>query len=115
MARATVRRGHDAELLRAADSGTRHRARAARRHHHRRRQRAAARVHVQRIRLLRARHTRRRVLRREIVALSESKRTESYWTRTRIFDSAGTRRVAEMLLNHAVLNESYAGYADATR
>ena len=55
------------------------------------------------------------VLRREIVALSESKRTESYWTRTRIFDATGARIVAEMLLNHAVLKESYAGYADAAR
>ena len=55
------------------------------------------------------------VLRREIVALSESKRTESYWTRTRIFDASGDRQVAEMLLNHAVLKESYAGYADAAR
>jgi len=55
------------------------------------------------------------VLRREIVALSESKRTESYWTRTRIFDATGERQVAEMLLNHAVLKESYAGYADAAR
>jgi hypothetical protein len=53
------------------------------------------------------------VLRREIVALAESKRTESYWVRTRIFDSAGTRQVAEMLLNHATLKHSYAGYADA--
>ena len=49
------------------------------------------------------------VLRREIVALSESKRTESYWIRTRIFDASGERQVAEMLLNHAVLKESYAG------
>ena len=55
------------------------------------------------------------VLRREIVALSDSKRTESYWTRTRIFDAKGERQVAEMLLNHAVLKESYAGYADAAR
>ena len=46
-------------------------------------------------------------------ALSESKRTESYWIRTRIFDAAGTRQVAEMLLNHAVLKQSYAGYAEA--
>jgi hypothetical protein len=53
------------------------------------------------------------VLRREIVALAESKRTESYWVCTRIFDSAGTRQVAEMLLNHATLKHSYAGYADA--
>lgn len=55
------------------------------------------------------------LLRREIVALSESKRTESYWIRTRIFDTTGERQVAEMLLNHAVLKESYAGYADAAR
>ena len=53
------------------------------------------------------------VLRREIVALSESRRTESYWIRTRIFDASGERQVAEMLLNHAVLKESYAGYAGA--
>ncbi|MDO9473273.1 MAG: hypothetical protein Q7J28_09455 [Caulobacter sp.] len=53
------------------------------------------------------------VLRREIVALAESKRTESYWVRTRIFDASGTRQVAEMLLNHATLKHSYAGYADA--
>jgi hypothetical protein len=50
------------------------------------------------------------VLRREIAALSESKRTESYWVRTRIFDSSGKRQVAEMLLNHASLKDSYAGY-----
>ncbi len=53
------------------------------------------------------------VLRREIVALAESKRTESYWVRTRIFDASGQRQVAEMLLNHATLKHSYAGYADA--
>lgn len=53
------------------------------------------------------------VLRREIVALAESKRTESYWVRTRIFDASGKRQVAEMLLNHATLKHSYAGYADA--
>lgn len=47
------------------------------------------------------------VLRREIVALSESRRTESYWVRTRIFDAGGDRQVAEMLLNHATLRESY--------
>lgn len=53
------------------------------------------------------------VLRREIAALAESKRTESYWVRTRVFDATGTRQVAEMLLNHATLKHSYAGYADA--
>lgn len=53
------------------------------------------------------------VIRREIVALSESKRTESYWVRSRIYDSSGARQVAEMLLNHATLKHSYAGYAAA--
>ena len=49
-------------------------------------------------------------IRREIAALSESKRTESYWVRTRIFDSSGSKQVAEMLLNHATLKHSYANY-----
>lgn len=53
------------------------------------------------------------LLRREIVALAESKRTESYWVRTRIFDASGRHQVAEMLLNHATLKHSYAGYAGA--
>lgn len=53
------------------------------------------------------------VLRREIAALAESKRTESYWVRTRVFDASGSKQVAEMLLNHATLKHSYAGYADA--
>ncbi|WP_374345473.1 hypothetical protein [Phenylobacterium sp.] len=52
------------------------------------------------------------VLRREIVALAESKRTESYWVKTSIFDATGARLVGEMLLNHASLKHSYAGYAD---
>ena len=53
------------------------------------------------------------MIRREIAALAESKRTESYWVRTRIFDSTGKTQVAEMLLNHATLKASYAGYAEA--
>jgi hypothetical protein len=53
------------------------------------------------------------VLRREIAALAESRRTESYWVRTRVFDAKGEKQVAEMLLNHATLKHSYAGYADA--
>lgn len=52
------------------------------------------------------------VLRREIAALAESNRTESYWVRTRIFEASGQRQVAEMLLNHATLKHSYAGYAE---
>jgi hypothetical protein len=50
------------------------------------------------------------VLRREIVFLSESSRTESYWVRTRIFDAAGSRQVAEVLLNHAVMKQSSDAY-----
>ena len=50
------------------------------------------------------------LIRREIVALSESKRTESYWIKTRIYDAAGEQLKAEMLLNHACLKQSYAGY-----
>ncbi|MBI1405663.1 MAG: hypothetical protein GC145_06010 [Caulobacter sp.] len=53
------------------------------------------------------------LIRREIAALAQSKRTESYWVRTRIFDAAGETQVAEMLLNHATLKDSYAGYAEA--
>lgn len=50
------------------------------------------------------------VVRREIVALAESKRTESYWIRSRVYDSTGERQVAEMLLNHAVVKASYDNY-----
>ncbi len=53
------------------------------------------------------------VIRRSIAALSESRRTESYWVRTQIFDQTGTRLKAEMLLNHATLKHSYAGYSEA--
>jgi hypothetical protein len=50
------------------------------------------------------------LIRREIAALSESKRTESYWVRTRIYDAGGETLKAEMLLNHATLKHSYANY-----
>jgi hypothetical protein len=53
------------------------------------------------------------VLRREVVALSESKRVESYWVRSRIYDAGGKALKAEMLLNHASLKQSYAGYDEA--
>jgi hypothetical protein len=51
------------------------------------------------------------LIRREIVAIAESRRTESYWVRSRIYDAAGMVQKAEMLLNHATLKDSYAGYA----
>ena len=55
------------------------------------------------------------VARREIVALSQSKRTESYWVRTRLFDATGRTLKAEVLLNHATLKDSFAGYAALSR
>ena len=49
-------------------------------------------------------------LEREIIALSESARTESVWVRTRVY-AGGTRTlVAEMILNGATLKASYANY-----
>lgn len=50
------------------------------------------------------------LIRREIVALSQGRRTENYWTRTRIYDASGTTQLAETLLNHGVLKHSYADY-----
>ena len=47
---------------------------------------------------------------REIVALSESKRVENCWVRTRIFDKTGKRQVADMLLNQGSFKQSYANY-----
>src|SRR5262249_54301232 len=46
---------------------------------------------------------------REVVALSGSRRTESLWVRTTVFDSKQPASpVATMLLNHAILKDSYA-------
>jgi len=47
-----------------------------------------------------------------VVALAESRRTESYWVRSRIFDATGDLLKAEVILNHAHLKESYPGYAE---
>jgi hypothetical protein len=44
-------------------------------------------------------------LAREIVALSQSKRTESYWTRTTLFDN--DLPIAEVLLHQGVFKESF--------
>lgn len=54
-------------------------------------------------------------LEREIVALSESARTESVWVRTQVFDGVSRALVAEMILNSATLKASYAAYADEAR
>ena len=49
-------------------------------------------------------------LEREVVALSASRRTESVWVRTTVFDRQSS--VATMLLNLASIKESFAGYAE---
>ena len=48
---------------------------------------------------------------REIIALSESRRTESNWVKTSIRQPGSNELLAEMILNGATLKESYANYA----
>jgi len=55
------------------------------------------------------------LLEREIVALSESARTESVWVRTRILDGVTKQLVGEMILNSATLKASYARYDEEAR
>ena len=55
------------------------------------------------------------LLEREIVALSESARTESVWVRTRVLDADTRAPVAEMILNSATLKASYAAYDEEAR
>ncbi|MFN0186899.1 MAG: hypothetical protein ACKVQR_24055 [Aquabacterium sp.] len=50
-------------------------------------------------------------LTRELVALSQSKRTESWWTRSTLHD--GDTAVAEVLLHQGVFKASYPGYPAA--
>jgi hypothetical protein len=50
-------------------------------------------------------------LEREVVSLSESRRVESSWVLTRVFDEQTSELLAECLLNSSVLKESYANYA----
>ncbi len=47
---------------------------------------------------------------REVVGLSESRRTESYWTRTVLSDADTQTPVAEILVHFGVFKESFAGY-----
>src|SRR5581483_4326293 len=54
-------------------------------------------------------------LEREVIALSESKRTESNWVRTRVYDGATRELAAEMILNGATLKNSYARYDEEAR
>jgi hypothetical protein len=47
---------------------------------------------------------------REVVGLGQSRRTESYWTRTTLSDVATGEPVASVLLHSGVFKESYPGY-----
>jgi hypothetical protein len=47
---------------------------------------------------------------RELVDLSESRRTESYWTRTTLTDVDTGTAAAKVLLHSGVFKESFAGY-----
>jgi hypothetical protein len=53
------------------------------------------------------------VIEREIVGLSESKRTESYWTMSTIRHGVDGEVAATMLLHQGVLKETYPGYQSA--
>lgn len=48
---------------------------------------------------------------REVVFMSGSRRTESMWVRTRIYERGGDAVLGFMLLNSASLKDSYANYA----
>ncbi|MGH1471373.1 MAG: hypothetical protein ACRBCS_09280 [Cellvibrionaceae bacterium] len=53
-------------------------------------------------------------LEREIAELSESRRVESSWTLTRVYDEKTNELVAECILNHSIVKASYKKYeADA--
>jgi len=54
-------------------------------------------------------------LERDIVALSESARTESVWIRTRVHEAGSRKLVAEMILNGAVMKASYPDYEKEAR
>ena len=52
---------------------------------------------------------------REVVALSGSRRTESLWVKTSVYAPGSDRLLATMLLNSAILKDSYAPYAKEHR
>jgi hypothetical protein len=50
------------------------------------------------------------VLDREILALGESRRTESFWVRTEVRDAQSDELVAVTLLHQGVMKDSYPSY-----
>ncbi|HMI93006.1 MAG TPA: hypothetical protein VK509_16660, partial [Polyangiales bacterium] len=55
------------------------------------------------------------LLEREIIALSQSKRTESNWVKTSVLDASTRELVAEVILNSATMKDSYARYAEEAK
>jgi acyl dehydratase len=53
-------------------------------------------------------------LEREVVAISDGRRTESYWVKTQVREEKSGDLIATTLLNHAVLRASYPGSVEAT-
>jgi hypothetical protein len=49
-------------------------------------------------------------IKREVVGLGQSRRTESYWTRTTLTDASNDKVAAVVLLHSCVFKESYPGY-----
>ena len=49
-------------------------------------------------------------LKREVVAIGESRKTEGFWTMTKIYDKKGITLKAEVLLHQAFFKESYPDY-----
>ncbi|MCW0199438.1 hypothetical protein [Sphingopyxis sp.] len=49
---------------------------------------------------------------REAIALTGSRRTESLWIRTRVYRPGEDRLLATMLLNQAIMKDSFAGYEE---
>ena len=54
----------------------------------------------------------RYLVEREVAGLSQSRRTESYWTRSTLSDAGTDAEVAEVLLHSGVFKESYPGYPE---
>lgn len=54
----------------------------------------------------------RYLVEREVIALSESQRTESFWTKTLIRHEKSGNIIASAVLNHALMKDSFPGYKE---
>jgi hypothetical protein len=51
-------------------------------------------------------------LHREVIAIGETRRTEGYWVRSTISDCNTNEELAYVLLHHAIMKDSFPGYAE---